>query len=543
MIDCLKNIRKKLGTVAAGAVLTASAVSVLVSFDSSPVLAKSYKSKIDVSRKAADVYLDSQSSSPKFRQFMQAMPKGGDIHNHLYGLVYAENWIDWAAEDGLCVDMSVPAIRMSAQDTGCSADGLMDAEKAATNEELRRQLINGLSLRSFVPYAGWSGHNQFFETFFRMLAKPERFGDMLAEGAERAAHQNILYLELMHTIVLMELLPLTAGIEMTGDAAVDYKALMASPFGAQMPALVQSIKDQIDAAEKRKNLILQCGTEDAKAGCGVEMRLLHQVIRSFDPATVYAQIILGWEAMKQDSHVVGLNLVAPEDGYVALRDYDDHMEMIDHLYQHQGPRNVTLHAGELTLGLVMPKELKSHIHDAIHTAHAKRIGHGIDIAYEDGSAELLAYMRDHKIPVEVNITSNDVILGVKGKDHPLWLYRENDVPYTLSTDDEGVSRIDLTHEYMRAASEFSLPYFELKQVSRNALIYSFLAGDNLWDHKACVVSTERLYKGHEGKALNKKCSQLLQKNDKAKLQWRLEEKFYAFEKGLKLPRDRKKLYN
>ena len=55
--------------------------------------------------------------------------------------------------------------------------------------------------------------------------------------------------------------------------------------------------------------------------------------------------------------------------------------------------------------------------------------------------------------VEVNLTSNDVILGIKGTDHPLAAYRAAHVPWALSTDDEGVSRIDLTHEYVKGALE------------------------------------------------------------------------------------------
>ena len=36
--------------------------------------------------------------------FLQAMPKGGDLHNHLLGAVYAESFIQWASDGGLCVD-------------------------------------------------------------------------------------------------------------------------------------------------------------------------------------------------------------------------------------------------------------------------------------------------------------------------------------------------------------------------------------------------------------------------------------------------------
>ena len=36
--------------------------------------------------------------------FLQQMPKGGDLHNHLDGAIYAEDLIDFAASDNFCVD-------------------------------------------------------------------------------------------------------------------------------------------------------------------------------------------------------------------------------------------------------------------------------------------------------------------------------------------------------------------------------------------------------------------------------------------------------
>ena len=42
----------------------------------------------------------------QLRQFLQRMPKGGDLHSHLSGAVYAESYLRWAAQDGKCVDAS-----------------------------------------------------------------------------------------------------------------------------------------------------------------------------------------------------------------------------------------------------------------------------------------------------------------------------------------------------------------------------------------------------------------------------------------------------
>ena len=35
--------------------------------------------------------------------FLNEMPKGGDLHNHLTGAIYAESYLRWAAEDNLCL--------------------------------------------------------------------------------------------------------------------------------------------------------------------------------------------------------------------------------------------------------------------------------------------------------------------------------------------------------------------------------------------------------------------------------------------------------
>ncbi|TNY08220.1 adenosine deaminase, partial [Escherichia coli] len=86
-------------------------------------------------------------------------------------------------------------------------------------------------------------------------------------------------------------------------------------------------------------------------------------------------------------------------------------------------------------------------------AGANRIGHGVSIAYEPEARDLMRRMARDGIAVEINLTSNAAILGVKGRDHPLALYRSEGVPVVLSTDDQGVSRSDMTNEYMRAVRE------------------------------------------------------------------------------------------
>jgi adenosine deaminase len=193
--------------------------------------------------------------------------------------------------------------------------------------------------------------------------------------------------------------------------------------------------------------------------------------------------------------------------------------------------NIALHAGELTLGLVPPEHLRFHIRQAVQIANAKRIEHGVDISYEDEALALMADMRARGVLVEICLTSNDLILGVKDAQHPFPDYLRAGVPATLASDDEGVSRIDLSHEYWRAATTYGLGYRDLKTLARNSLTYSFLAGHSLWHSttpaRIVAVCANDVLGSVTPSAL---CQEFLNTNDRARMQWQLEREFAAFER-------------
>jgi adenosine deaminase len=207
------------------------------------------------------------------------------------------------------------------------------------------------------------------------------------------------------------------------------------------------------------------------------------------------------------------------------------MKMVGFLHGLYPKVHISLHAGELAEGLVPPDGLCCHIRLAVEEAHAERIGHGVDVMHEDRPYELLKEMAANHVMVEINLTSNDVILGVKGKDHPLPVYRKFHVPVALSTDDEGVSRIDLTHEYVRAADTYALGYADLKQMVRNGLEHSFLSGRSLWNEPdnftrpapACAQDTP----GAANPSAT--CADFLKSSEKVQQQWELERRFGEFE--------------
>jgi adenosine deaminase len=170
------------------------------------------------------------------------------------------------------------------------------------------------------------------------------------------------------------------------------------------------------------------------------------------------------------------------------------------------------------------------VRDSVERGHAERIGHGVSVMNEHDPIGLLREMAQRNVLVEICLTSNDVILGVRGNDHPLPVYMKYGVPVALATDDEGVSRSDLTHEYLRAVETYDLlTYNDLKKMARMSLEHSFLPGASLWADAKASRMASACAGGPEGRA-SSACQKFRAGSERSRIQWKLEEEFANFEK-------------
>ncbi len=475
------------------------------------------------------------------RAFLNDFPKGADLHVHLTGAVYAETFIRDAAEDGLCVDKASLSLAKPPCRGNLVPATTFTGPIDRPSQLLYDRLIDSFSLRDFVPMPGWSGHDQFFATFDRFggLSKTH-VAEWVDEVASRSAAENNQYLELMHTPAFSHAAQVAHQIGWNAKLAqADPQAF--AEFRQQL--LDHGLRDEVAAdrgevlqAESGRKQIEHCGTPQAAPACNVEIRYIYQVLRDFTPEQVFAQTLLGFETVQtsmnaNDSTWIGINFVRPEDDLVSMRDYTLQMKMVGYLHSVYPGVHISLHAGELAPGMVPPEGLRFHIRQAIELGDAERIGHGVDIMFEDRPRDLLSEMAARHIMVEINLSSNEGILGIEGDAHPFSVYRSAHVPVTLSTDDEGVSRIDLTHEYVRAAIDYGLTYRDLKQLARTGMEHDFLPGASLWaspdDFRAPVSACkgEALGAGNPSGG----CKQFLDGSQKAAAQWELERRFTEFE--------------
>lgn len=464
----------------------------------------------------------------QLRDFMRAIPKGADLHNHLSGAASTQFLIDLAAQDDLCIEEdSSTAVH------GPCKDGSRPASDVRTDPAFREKVTRAWSMKDFPQNKpSKAGHDHFFATFDKFMAVTtnDYNGKLQADVTNSAARNQQQYLETMISPAFPQTTKVAKQLGYDKDLAVMHKRLTAD---GKLDRLVEEARKEADNTDRSFRKAAQCGTSSAQPGCKVETRFLSHALREMAPADVFTQLELGMALAEKDKRFVGINLVQPEAGKNALRNYRLHMRMLDFLHKKYPDAHIALHAGELTPEFVEPKDLTFHINEAVRTGHAERIGHGVDLKHEDLPRKLLRTMAQRGVALEANLTSNDQILQVSGKDHPFQTYRKAGVPVTISTDDPGISHTDISREYQRAATTYGLSYPELKDIARTSLEKAFLPGKSLWNGKAPkhgYVPVARCTGQKPGAGdPDARCQGLLDSSPKARQEWELESSFRNFE--------------
>lgn len=486
------------------------------------------KAPTAVDRTAA--YLESIRSDPnptRLTEFLAEIPKGGDLHHHLSGAVYAESYINYAAEDGDCFDATFTIVAPPCD----PAKGMAPAARAQTDYGYRNLAIDALSARNFAPTQGdTSMLVHFFKTFFKFdFVVNKHWGEMLAEVVHRAAIQHEIYLETIVGVDKGEAIKLAHKIGWNDDFAKMRAALDA----AGMPRIVADAHRNLDDGERTMRKILGCDTATPDPGCTVTLRYQHFVLRAFPKAEAFAQALAGFEIADADPRVVSVNPVQPQEDYTPMKDFELQLRMFEYLHSVYPKVRLSMHAGELFNGVAPPEYMHdvAHIRDTIEIGHAERIGHGLDVLYEPDPQGLLAEMARKHILVEDPIYIHEQIgPGVVGGD-VLPVYLKAGVPVSLATDDEGGIRSNMTQTFARAVQGYHIDYYTLKTMVRDSLEHAFVRGTEIWagperfDEKTPACSGIPL----DPVPASAACRALLAASEKARLEWKEEVAFAHFE--------------
>lgn len=427
-------------------------------------------------QKAAAYFESIRDNGAKLTAFLHQMPKGGDLHHHYSGSVYAETFLDFVIQKDYFLNRSTLEVREMPQ-YGMDWSRFSGLEPKNELPRFRQRLLEKWSVKDY-NHVSYPSDKQFFETFGAFgLATDSTTRQGLLELKNRALNENVSYIETMFSSI-----PCGVAIPQLPAWNARLRNLDKTRNEQETLRVLDSMYNLLDVAGLRKcasgfvsNTIRRYHEELGIDDDRFTMRYQAYVNRGKDPAILFRDLITAFESVKTSPLMVGVNIVAPEDGEVSMRDYWLHMMMFRYCGTKYDSVKYSMHAGELVLGMVKPEELTWHIDAAIRLAGAARIGHGVDIPWERKAWDLLDLMAGRPVPVEINLTSNEFILKVKEGDHPISLYREHKVPIVISTDDAGVLRSNLTRQFVLLATRYrDIGYAEMKQYIYNSIRYSFI---------------------------------------------------------------------
>jgi len=284
-------------------------------------------------------------------------------------------------------------------------------ELPATSPQQLRQFMLVHDARNLEDYL------QRFDVTIPLLQTPEALERVAYEMVEDAARDNLRYLEVRYCPELSRRQGLTL--------------------------------DQVIEAEVR-------GFARGERDFGVVARVINCSLRQYDPAV--STEIARCSVEHRERSVVAFDLAGGEAGRPPGR----HKAAFD--LAQKGCLGITVHAGEAA----GPESVA----EAISLCHANRIGHGTRIG---DSRELMEYIRDRRIPVEINITSNIQTRAVpRASAHPVRGYFDAGLNVTLCTDGWLMTGVTLSDEYWLAHNELGFTRDEIDRLILNGFESAFL---------------------------------------------------------------------
>tara|TARA_Y100000590_G_scaffold153950_2_gene176842 strand:- start:2498 stop:3541 length:1044 start_codon:yes stop_codon:yes gene_type:complete len=306
----------------------------------------------------------------------------------------------------------------------CHLDGSLRPQsilEVAQNENIRLPFDSITELKSFFisgkKRVTLEEYLKRFDVTLSVMQSAKSLSKFSYELIEDVAKENVRYIE------------------------VRYSPILHTKLGMTMEESVESVLKGLKKGKK------QFGVKSGIIVCG---------IRSISPSISLKLADLS--VRYKNRGVVGFDLAGPEENFPAK----EHREAF-YLIRNNNI-NATIHAGE-AYG-------PASIHQAIHQCGANRIGHGTRLKEDKG---LMNYINDHRIPLEICLTSNWQTKSVRSlKQHPLKFYYNQGIRVTLNTDNRLMSNTTMTKEMMLAHKLFGFTIHDFKEITIMAMKSAFI---------------------------------------------------------------------
>jgi adenosine deaminase CECR1 len=394
--------------------------------------------------------IKANASDEELYQLLYEMPKGGDLHLHISGSGFPEDWYELGVAAKEYGYNYYTKVRINnCREYGSQAFGVpwpylmmfvtLQESSLKKLPECEQEEFERLEDLTIEQKLGWlnsikldkpfEGRMEFFETHWQRLAdlaaNPVIRGEILYRNLRDFSREGLIYLE--------------PQVNAFGYMATD--------------------GSEISPDEVAKQINARLAQKDAQS-LGITWRFQQAILR-FIPSAEQS-LEESWAFISRNEPWVALNMVGRED------DDKGHplrfLETLRKLRQQDGSVKLSIHAGEVD-------EPNYHLRDTLLLG-ADRIGHGLNLITDP---ETMRLMRHGPYMIEINLISNLLLEYVSDySQHPFPEFLRIGIPVALSTDDRGMWDSNMTDEFFVAVKEFNLSWDEVKLLSRNSLQYAFV---------------------------------------------------------------------
>jgi len=222
---------------------------------------------------------------------------------------------------------------------------------------------------------------------------------------------------------------------------------------------------------------VEAGAHRAQRESGIRVQWIFDAVRHLRHSIEQAWQVARAAADLRHRGVIGIGIGGDEAGGPAER-----FREVFAFARREGLR-LTAHAGE-TVG-------PESIWDALRALGAERIGHGLTAGKDK---QLLTYLADKGIPVEICLTSNVRTGGVKElSEHPLRRYFDQGVHVSLHSDDPALFGTTLNREYLLAHQAFGFTRDELRRLAMNSFEAAFLPPEEKQSYLAAFAEQAKRF--------------------------------------------------
>ncbi|MFV8358638.1 adenosine deaminase, partial [Flavobacterium sp. XS1P32] len=267
-----------------------------------------------------DAYFEKiRNNEAQLTAFFSQMPKGGDLHHHFSGSIYAEPLLQHAIKEDFYLNTETMDVRKVKENSG-NWSLFSSLEANGTLNIFKQKIMQKWSVKDY-NYVDYPSDKLFFESFMKFEpAIKGNFGQGLLELKNRAISENVSYIETQLSTIPTTMITddLTSfNIKLRKLALVKNEKAITTSLDSVFNSLLKKNAESY-AKDFNTNFVAKMHNDLKIDDKQFTMRYQNFVLRFMEPVDLFKNLVIAFISANNSPLVAGVNIVSPEDGETAM---------------------------------------------------------------------------------------------------------------------------------------------------------------------------------------------------------------------------------